>query len=116
MPLYPGERAGSYLHGDENNANQPDDDVIGTGRIGSYTVVNVDGTYHVLKILDVFLGLDNLLDHNYATAGFLTDNSFNPDGSLRDEPDDWTNENAVSPAQPRAVWVGARLHLGLSRA
>ncbi|HEX3844882.1 MAG TPA: hypothetical protein VHV80_11000 [Steroidobacteraceae bacterium] len=101
--------SGSFLHGNENNANRPDD-VVGTGAIGGYAVVNLNGTYHVLRSLDVFLRLDNLLDRNYATAGFLTDNSFNPDGSFRDDPDDWTNENAVSPAQPRAVWVGARLH------
>jgi outer membrane receptor protein involved in Fe transport len=74
----------SFLHGDENNASQPGPDVIGTGEIGGYAVANLNSTYHVLKTLDVFLRLDNVFDRNYATAGFLTDNSFNPNGSFRD--------------------------------
>ncbi|HEY4973836.1 MAG TPA: hypothetical protein VII41_09525, partial [Steroidobacteraceae bacterium] len=71
---------------------------------------NVQSTYHVTKILDVFVRAVNLLDHKYATAGFLTSNSFDPNGAFRPDPDDWTNENAVSPAQPRAFWAGVRLH------
>lgn len=103
--------SGSYLHGDENNANQPNGDtVIGTGRIGGYAVVNLDSTWHVAKLADVFVRVVNLFDRHYATAGFLTGNSFNPDGSFRADPDDWTNENAVSPAQPIAVWAGVRVH------
>jgi hypothetical protein len=50
-----------------------------------------------------------MANKQYATAGFLTSNVFNPDGTFRPDPDDWTNENAVSPAQPRAVWGGVRL-------
>ena len=108
--------SGSYLHGDENNANMVGGTngegayVTGSGWVGGYAVVNLNSTYHVLKSLDVFLRLDNLFNRDYATAGFLTDNSFNPDGSFRFDPDDWTNENAVSPAAPRAVWAGLRLH------
>lgn len=102
--------SGSFLHGNENNANQADgDDVIGSGRIGGYAVVNLNSTYHVAKFLDVFIKVANVFDRRYATAGFLTGNSFDPDGTFRPDPDDWTNENSVSPAQPRAVWAGVRL-------
>ena len=103
--------SGSYLHGNENNANVPDGaDIIGTGRIGGYGVVNLDSTFRVSKALDVFVKVANLFDNHYATAGFLTSNGFNPDGTFRANPDDWTSENAVSPAQPLAIWAGVRLH------
>ncbi|MGH8226679.1 MAG: TonB-dependent receptor, partial [Steroidobacteraceae bacterium] len=108
--------SGAFLHGNENNANVAGGTngegayVIGSGEVGGYTVVNLDSTYHVTSALDVFLRLDNLFDRNYATAGFLTDDSFTPSGAFRTDPADWTNENSVSPAQPRAAWVGVRLH------
>jgi outer membrane receptor protein involved in Fe transport len=106
--------SGAFLHGDENNANQAGgtngegDAVVGSGRISGYAVVNLHSTYHIGKSTDLFVRVANVFDKNYATAGFLTSNSFNANGSFRADPDDWTNENAVSPAQPRAVWVGMR--------
>ncbi|HYB32949.1 MAG TPA: TonB-dependent receptor [Steroidobacteraceae bacterium] len=109
--------SGSYLHGNENNANQAGGSngtgayVSGTGWIGGYAVVNLQGTYHLTKRADLFARVVNLFDHQYATAGFLTTNSFNPDGSFIPNPASWSNENAVSPAAPRAVWAGARLFL-----
>ena len=109
--------SGSYLHGNENNANQAGGTngtgayVSGTGWIGGYTVIDLQGTYHLTKRAELFARVVNLLDHQYATAGFLTTNSFNPDGSFIPNPANWTNGNAVSPAAPRAVWAGARLFL-----
>jgi len=106
--------AGSYLHGDENNANQAGGTngegafVSGSGLISGYTVLNTNSTYHFGKSADLFVRVVNLFDKHYATAGFLTDNTFNPNGSFRFDRLDWTNENAVSPAQPRAAWVGMR--------
>ncbi len=107
--------SGVFLHGDENNANQAlatngeGAQILGSGWIGGYAVLNVNGTCHLGKDVDLFARLDNVFDRHYATAGFLTGNSFNPNGSFRADPADWTHENAVSPAQPRAVWVGMRL-------
>ncbi|MGH8220413.1 MAG: TonB-dependent receptor [Steroidobacteraceae bacterium] len=104
--------ASTFLHGNENNANRPDEDhVIGSGSLGGYAVVNLNSTYHVAKFLDVFVRLVNVFDRRYATAGFLTGNSFDPNGAFRPDPDEWTNENSVSPAQPRTVWAGVRLRL-----
>jgi outer membrane receptor protein involved in Fe transport len=107
--------SGSYLHGDENNANQAGGTngegafIEGSGWIPGYTVVNLHGTYHVTKQIDVFARIVNLFDRRYSTAGFLTSNSFNPNGTFRPDPNDWTNENAVSPAQPLAIWAGVRV-------
>jgi outer membrane receptor protein involved in Fe transport len=107
--------SGSYLHGDENNANQAGGTnlegafIEGSGWIPGYAVVNLHGTYHVTKEIDVFARIVNLFDRKYSTAGFLTSNSFNPNGTFRPDPNDWTNENAVSPAQPLAIWAGVRV-------
>jgi len=84
--------------------------VSGTGAIGGYTVVNLFSTVRLARMLDLFVRVNNVFDKRYATAGFLTSNSFNPNGSFRADPDDWTNENGVSPAAPRAAWAGLRLH------
>ncbi len=107
--------SGSFLHGNENNANQAGGTngegsyVSGSGRIPGYAVVNLQSTYHVSKRFELFARLANLFDKRYATAGFLTSNAFYPNGLLIPNPDDWTNENAVSPGAPRAVWGGVRV-------
>ena len=103
--------SGSFLHGNENNANQPDGvAVLGTGTIGGYCVVNMDTTYRLGKLADVFVKVANVLDRKYATAGFLTSSSFDANGAFRPDPDTWTGENSVAPAQPFAVWAGVRVH------
>ncbi len=103
--------SGVFLHGNENNDNVPDGDTfIGSGKIGGYGVVNVQSTWHVAKFADVFVKIDNLFDKRYATSGFLTTNALNNDGSFRPDPNDWRNENLVSPAQPIGLFVGVRAH------
>ena len=107
--------SGSYLHGNENNANQAGGTngegayISGSGWIPGYAVVNLQSTYHVTKHAEVFARLINLFDKQYATAGFLTSSSFNPNGSFIPNPNNWPNENAISPAAPRAIWVGMRV-------
>ena len=106
--------SGIFLHGNENNANQAGGTngegalIAGSGWISGYAVLNLHGTYRIGKSTDAFIRVVNVFNKDYATAGFLTSNSFNPNGSFRADPADWTNENAVSPAQPRAAWVGVR--------
>jgi outer membrane receptor protein involved in Fe transport len=109
--------SGSFLHGNENNANRAGGTnaqgtyIEGTGWIPGYAVLNLQGTYHITKRAEVFARLVNVLNKEYSTAGFLTLNAFSPTGSFRADPNDWTHENAVSPAQPRAIWAGVRVHL-----
>ncbi|HEV3182450.1 MAG TPA: TonB-dependent receptor [Steroidobacteraceae bacterium] len=109
--------SGSFLHGNENNANQAGGTngagayISGTGWIPGYAVVNLHGSCRITNNLEIFARLVNLFDREYSTAGFLTSSSFNPDGSFIPNPANWTNENAVSPAQPRAVWAGLRIRL-----
>jgi outer membrane receptor protein involved in Fe transport len=106
--------SGSYLHGNENNANQAGASnaagthVLGSGWIPGYAVVSLQATFRISDHAEVFGRLANLFDRNYATAGFLTRSAFNPDGSFLANPAIWSNEDAVSPAQPLAIWAGAR--------
>jgi outer membrane receptor protein involved in Fe transport len=107
--------SGSFLHGDENNANQAGGTngegayTSGTGWIPGYAVVNLQSTYHATKRAEIFARLINLFDKQYSTAGFLTSSSFNPNGSFIQDPNNWPNENAVAPGAPRAIWVGMRV-------
>ena len=101
--------SGSYLHGNENNANQAG--ATASGWIPGYAVVNLQGTWHASRRADLFARVVNLFDRQYATAGFLTSSAFNPDGSFIADPARWPNENAVSPAAPLAVWAGVRVRL-----
>jgi outer membrane receptor protein involved in Fe transport len=107
--------SGAFLHGDENDADRAGGTngegafIAGSGWIPGYAVVNLQGSYHVTRRAELFANLANLFDKRYATAGFLTSNSFNPNGSFIADPGGWTNENAVAPAAPRAVWLGLRI-------
>jgi outer membrane receptor protein involved in Fe transport len=107
--------SGSYLHGNENNANQAGgtngegEYVVGSGWISGYVVVNLQSTYHVSKRFELFARLGNLFDKHYATAGFLTSSAFYTNGLVIPNPNDFPNENAVSPGAPRAAWGGVRL-------
>lgn len=108
--------SGAFLHGNENNANQAGSTngqgapIEGSGWIPGYAVLNLHAAYRAGNF-EVFARLANAFDKEYATAGFLTTNSFNPDGSFRFNPGAWTHENAVSPAQPRALWAGVRIRV-----
>jgi len=109
--------SGSYLHGNENNANQAGttnaagDFIAGSGWIGGYALLNIQGTYHFTPHFEVFARLVNLLNRQYATAGFLTTSTFTASGVFLTHPDDWANENAVSPGAPFGIWAGVRVHL-----
>ena len=109
--------SGSFLHGNENNANQAGATnaagayIAGSGSVPGYAVVNLQATFRINGHAEIFARLINLFDRHYATAGFLTSNSFNPNGSFIPDPANWSNENALSPAPPLGIWAGLRLHL-----
>jgi outer membrane receptor protein involved in Fe transport len=109
--------SGSYLHGNENNANQAGGTngegahIEGSGWIPGYWVVNLQSTWRLGRHAEIFARVANLFDRQYYTAGFLTSNAFTPSGAFIANPANWTNENAVSPAQPRAIVAGVRIDL-----
>jgi len=105
--------SGSYLHGNENNANQSGGTTARARSSRQRMACRVHarqsaGTYRISKHAEIFARVVNVLNVNYATGGFLTSNSFNPNGTLRTNPNDWSNENAVSPAR-RADLAGVRV-------
>ncbi len=109
--------SGSYLHGNENNANVAGTtdaatgayiSPTGTGWIPSYTLLNFTGTYHINKDVAIFARLVNALDKQYYTAGFLAPDAYRPNGTFLSNPKDWTNQNGVIPGAPRGIWMGVR--------
>jgi outer membrane receptor protein involved in Fe transport len=110
--------SGSYLHGNENNANVAGTtdaasgayiSPTGTGWIPSYALLDFTGTYRLEDGVEIFGRLVNALDKQYYTAGFLTQDAYDPNGTLRANPNDWTNENGVIPGAPRGIWAGVRV-------
>jgi len=107
--------SGSYLHGDENNANQAGGTngagayISGAGWIAGYAVVNLHATWQLTEHAEIFARVVNLFDREYATAGFLTTSAFNANGTFIPDPANWSNGNAISPAQPLSFWAGVRL-------
>jgi iron complex outermembrane recepter protein len=107
--------SGSYLHGNENNANRAGQTnaagayVEGSGWIPGYLVVNLQSSYRTGKQTEIFARVENLLDKQYSTAGFLTSSSFTASGMFIPNPNNWPNENAVSPGAPLAIWAGVRV-------
>jgi outer membrane receptor protein involved in Fe transport len=110
--------SGSYLHGNENNANvagttdaatgayiSPD----GTGWIAGYIQLNLNGTYRFTDHTEVFARMTNVLNRDYYTAGFLTQSVYTPNGTFIADPNSWTNENNVVPSAPREFWGGVRV-------
>ncbi|HVN45868.1 MAG TPA: TonB-dependent receptor [Steroidobacteraceae bacterium] len=107
--------SGSYLHGNENNANHAGASnaagahIVGSGWLPAYAVVNLHGSVRIAEHCELFAKLANLFDRHYGTAGFLTVNAFTPAGTFIATRADWTNEDVISPAQPLALWAGVRL-------
>ena len=91
--------------------NAAGDFIAGSGWIGGYALLNIQGTYHVGPRFDVFARIVNVLNRQYTTAGFLTTNTFTASGEFLTDPNDWSHENAVSPGAPFGVWAGVRVHL-----
>ena len=79
-----------HMRGDEGN------DLEG---IGDYVVVNLRGDYRVGDKLRFFATVDNLLDREYETFGLFGE----PDEVLGD---DFEDSRFLSPAAPRAAWLG----------
>ncbi len=82
-----------HMRGDEGN------DV---GRIGDYAVLNLRGDYSVSDNVKLFLNIDNVLDEDYETFGLFGE----PDEVLGD---DFADSRFLSPAAPRAAWIGVEV-------
>lgn len=106
-----------YVRGNENNKHHArdgdDDHYQGGGRLGGYTLVNLDSRYRFDDSgWEVFAKAVNIFDRHYATGGMLGDSFLDSAGSF-------TGEEAPSmfimPGAPRAGWIGVRYVFGQSR-
>jgi outer membrane receptor protein involved in Fe transport len=90
-----GASSGFHLRGDEGNAGD---------EIGRYVVVGLRGDYRVSDRLRLFLNIDNIFDRDYESFGLFGE----PDEVLGDAFED---SRFLSPAAPRAAWLGLQLYL-----
>ncbi len=90
-----------YSRGDENNQDP-------SGKIGGYTVFNLDATAAVNKELEVFLRMNNMFDRHYANFGVLGVNYFSGPGNVYNAAG--TSSQFVGVGQPLGIWAGLRYH------
>ena len=107
----------SFARGNENNLDQPDGVYyLGPGFSPGYGVMNAGAQYQVQKHLELFVQIDNLLNHRYYTAAQLGpspfDNSYN--FAARPFPADASGDfpirtsTFVAPGAPIGAWGGLR--------
>ncbi|HMB74494.1 MAG TPA: TonB-dependent receptor, partial [Gammaproteobacteria bacterium] len=85
---------GAYrMRGDEGNDFES---------IGDYFVVNLRGDYQISDGFRVFMNIDNVFDRDYESFGLFGE----PDEVLGD---DFEDSRFLSPAPPRAAWLGVEL-------
>ncbi|MDP1659993.1 MAG: TonB-dependent receptor, partial [Methylotenera sp.] len=102
-----------YVRGNENNAHQANDGngdhVQDSGKIGGYTVVNLDTRYKFGNSgWQVFAKVINIFDKEYATGGQFGENWIeNGVFAGEDEP-----SKMLMPGAPRAGWIGVRYDFG----
>ncbi|MEQ1599485.1 MAG: TonB-dependent receptor [Methylotenera sp.] len=105
--------SGVYIRGNENNDHQANDGnpdhVQDSGKIGGYTVVNLDTRYKFGNSgWQVFAKATNIFDKEYATGGLLGENWIE-DGVFAGEEEP---SKMLMPGAPRAGWVGLRYEFG----
>ncbi|QID17486.1 TonB-dependent receptor [Nitrogeniibacter mangrovi] len=97
--------SGQLVRGNENGRDSK-------GRIGGYTVFNLDADWKFAQGWTLFGRVDNLFDRRYETAGALAENIFNAQGRFITNPNNWEDERFVAPGAPRAAWIGVRYKFG----
>lgn len=86
-----------YFAGDESNQ---------AARLPSYTVFNLHSSYQIDKTFQVYARADNVFDNRYATHGTFFDTKAVP--NFANGGADFTDARSVSPARPRAFYVGLK--------
>jgi outer membrane receptor protein involved in Fe transport len=86
-----------YFVGDESNQ---------ATKLPSYTVFNLHASYQIDKTFQVYARADNILDNRYATYGTFFNTGAVPNFANGGAP--FTDPQSLSPARPRAVYVGLK--------
>ena len=106
----------SYARGNENNQDKPDGIYyFGPGYSPGYGVVNVGAHYQVQKKVQLFVQIDNLLNHRYYTAAQLGPSPYNNAGAFVGQPFPAVDGNFpirtttfFAPGAPIGAWGGIR--------
>jgi outer membrane receptor protein involved in Fe transport len=107
----------SFARGNENNRDQPDGVYyFGQGYSPGYGVVNVGARYQLRKRVQLFVEVNNLLNHRYYTAAQLGPTPFDNAGNFVAQPFAPVNGNYpirtttfLAPGAPIGAWGGIRL-------
>jgi outer membrane receptor protein involved in Fe transport len=102
--------ADQFVQGNENNAHQDGANGDPTkGKLGGYTIVNLDTQYNFGQGWKAFAKATNIFDKDFYTGGRLAETYFSAAG-------DWSpsqrNVTSLVPGAPRALWVGLRYEFG----
>ncbi len=106
-----------FVRGNENNQHQAGTvtdnfgetrEFLGSGTVGSYSVLNLHSNYRFGKGFKIFARVNNVFDQKYFTAGALAENPFDSNQQFQTNSEDWTRETFFAPGAPRGIWVGLR--------
>ena len=108
----------SFARGNENNLDKPDGVFyLGQGFSPGYGVLNLGAHYQIQKRVELFLQIDNLLNHRYYTAAQLGSTPFDNSGNFVARPfpavdGDYPIRNTTffAPGAPIGAWGGLRFH------
>jgi outer membrane receptor protein involved in Fe transport len=107
----------SIARGNENNLHKPDGVYfLGPGRSPGYSVMNLGARYQVHPHVQLFVQVNNLLDHHYYTAAQLGSTGLTAQGTFIARPlpavggqFPVVNATFYAPGAPLAAWGGLRL-------
>jgi len=108
----------SFARGNENNQDHPDGVYyLGPGISPGYGVINLGAHYQVSKRFQLFVQIDNLLNHRYYTAAQLGPTPFDNSGDFVARPFPSVDGNYpirtstfFAPGAPIGAWGGIRFH------
>jgi outer membrane receptor protein involved in Fe transport len=106
----------SFVRGNENNLDQPDGVYyLGQGFSAGYGVLNLGAHYQLQKRVQLFVQLDNVLDHRYYTAAQLGLSPYDNGGNFIARPFPQVDgqfprrtTTFFSPGAPIGAWGGVR--------
>ena len=112
----------SYARGNENNAYTADGVYyLGPGVSPGYAITNFRAHYDLTRHLQLALQIDNLFNHEYYTAAWISNTELTPEGAIQSLPfpvyttgpyaGSAPSQSATffSPGAPRRAWVELKL-------
>ena len=91
----------SLARGNENG--------LGQGRSPGYGLANAQASYQVRRHVQVFVEVNNLLNHRYFTAAQVGPTGFTPQGTYYNNGSTPENSVFLAPGAPVAAWSGVRV-------